>query len=185
MDYQALPADDLPHVFEDKLDYSKLQNNKLSWGAILVCSVCTVLNIFLTIKSTSSNSYTFPSATSFLTTRGMTRKDIDSLRRPSQFIGLDKIHRNKTESAMTKSFINFPILMTQIDASKPYEVTKPRKGEQSKIGTVYPELSDMIATPSVSLFTILIDDFLSLIIFSRFLRSFNFEQSIMEWNYVN
>lgn len=148
MDYQPLPADDLPHVFEGK--YSNLQNNKLSWGAILVCSVCTVFNIFIAIKSTS-NSYSFPSATSFLTTRGMTRKDIDSLRRPSQFIGLDKIHRNGTESAMTKSFINFPILMTQIDASRPYEVAKPRKGEQSTIGTVYPELSDMIATPSVRL----------------------------------
>ncbi|KAF8870905.1 hypothetical protein CPB84DRAFT_826749 [Gymnopilus junonius] len=146
--YQLLPVDDGPRRLEDIGSDANSTNDKLSWAAIFVCAFCTIINILVTIRSSSGSSYTFPSATSFLTTRGMTRQDIDSLRRPSQFIGLDKIHRNATSGST--SFVNFPLLMAQIDAQRPYEVTKPRKGEETSIGTVYPELGQMIATSSIS-----------------------------------
>jgi len=151
MDYQLLPADDRPQVLEDKSTKDiQRGSDRLSWAAIFVCIICTAINLLSTWSQSSSRPYTFPSATSFISTRGMTRKDIDRLRRPSQFIGLDKIHRNVTQTSDTKSFVNFPMFMAHIDASQPYKVSKPRKGVQTSIGTVYPELSNMLASSSVS-----------------------------------
>jgi len=150
MDYQPLPAND---ELEGKDGGSTIKprngNDKLSWAAIFVSIICLVVNL---LNSRSWRPYTFPSPTSFPSTHGLTRKDIDKLRRPSQFIGLDKIHRNATPAAEVKSFVNFPMVMAHIDASRPRQiVTEPRKGVMTSIGTVYPELSDMVVSPSVCL----------------------------------
>lgn len=151
MDYQLLPVNDDPQVLVDDEAARNARNgsDRLSWAAIFVSIICLAFNL-LSIRFTStSRPYTFPSATSFLTSQGMTREDIDRLKRPSQFIGFDKIYRNTTPTADVKSFVNFPMLMAHIDSSRSHAVTKPRKGIRTSIGTVYPELSDMIVTSSV------------------------------------
>jgi len=146
-----VPVDDVSRISGNKELHIRKQSDTISWVAIFLCVFCTIINIVLSIRSTSnSQAYTFPSATSFLSSKGMTREDIDNLRRPSQFIGFDKIHRNATTMTETKSFVNFPMLMADIDASRPHKAAKPRKGQRTPIGTVYPELSDMVATSSIS-----------------------------------
>ncbi|PPQ68712.1 hypothetical protein CVT26_003618 [Gymnopilus dilepis] len=151
MDYQLLPVDDDGRRAKSQTVDESTGNSRLSWIALIVCLLCTFVNAFLTLRSTSVSPYTFPSATSFLTTRGMSRKDIDSLRRPSQFIGLDQIPLNST-TTVPRSFVNFPLLMAQANAERPYEVNKPQSGEWSPIGTVYPELGEMVVTSSISTF---------------------------------
>jgi len=150
MDYQLLPVNDDPQVLDDQAARNtRNRSDRLSWAAIVVSTICIAFNLLSTRFTSTSRQYTFPSATSFLTTQGMTREDIDRLKRPSQFIGFDKIYRNTTPTADVKSFVNFPMLMAHIDSSRPYAVTKPQKGIRTSIGMVYPELSDMIVTSSV------------------------------------
>ena len=180
MDYQLLPVDDDGRRAKSRTVDESTGDSRLSWTALIVCLLCTFVNAFLTLRSTSVLPYTFPSATSFLTTRGMSRKDIDSLRRPSQFIGLDQIPLNST-TTVPRSFVNFPLLMAQANAERPYEVNKPQSGEWSPIGTVYPELGEMVVTSSVS--SPSIPQISSeLTVFARSLLLYSSEHSIMAWN---
>ncbi|KAF4614533.1 hypothetical protein D9613_002456 [Agrocybe pediades] len=150
MDYQPLSTDDEAQAKDNgqQLRPGHTRSDRLAWAAIVVSCICLILNLMTLRWSSSSDPYTFPSSSSFPSSRGLTRKDIDTLRRPSQFIGFDKIHRNATlQQSEVKSFVNFPMLMAQVDASRPnMKVTEPRKGVRTKIGTVYPEISDMVST---------------------------------------
>ncbi|KAF9556157.1 hypothetical protein CPC08DRAFT_694716 [Agrocybe pediades] len=156
MDYQLLSADDETQAKDDghQLRKGHTRSDRLSWAAIVVSCICLFLNLMTLRWSSSSDPYMFPSSSSFPISRGLTRKDIDGLRRPSQFIGFDKIHRNATlQQSEVKSFVNFPMIMAHVDASRPnMKVTEPRKGVRTKIGTVYPEISDMVVSQDASTF---------------------------------
>ncbi|KAF9480760.1 hypothetical protein BDN70DRAFT_992462 [Pholiota conissans] len=155
--YQRLPVSELDQQLDKALDEETNVNRSgpsptLTWAATAICILCTLINVSSLGYNyfAGGNTYSFPSSTTFITSKGISRDKIDTLRRPSQFIGLDKVYRNHTGSGGIKSFVNFPILMTQIDSTKPYEVTKPSMGVWTKIGTVYPEISKMFLSPSIS-----------------------------------
>ncbi|KAJ7586817.1 hypothetical protein C8J56DRAFT_786753 [Mycena floridula] len=68
------------------------------------------------------------------------RVDIDSLRRPSQFIGLERYYQRLGASPEPASFTNYPILLSPIDMTQPSRVFgNDPKSYISAIGTVAPE----------------------------------------------
>lgn len=69
----------------------------------------------------------------------MTYHSIQSLRRPSQFIGFDRI-ANRPSPPTPNHFINYPVLLTQVYEAHPELVSgdDPRR-YLSRVGTVSPE----------------------------------------------
>ncbi|KAK7001630.1 hypothetical protein R3P38DRAFT_2730461 [Favolaschia claudopus] len=121
----------------------------LSTGALLLCLLCTVVNVVLfQLAPPATGRYSFPSSTTFLTSRGVSRKDLDNLRRPSQFVGFENLRRVGPPAA--KSFVNFPLLLAQVDSSMPKQKSAPYTGVRTDIGTIYPELGRVVASKSVS-----------------------------------
>ncbi|KAF8987612.1 hypothetical protein BDQ17DRAFT_1258389 [Cyathus striatus] len=100
----------------------------------------------------SSNGLYFPSYSSFLPTRGVISQwDIDRLRRPSQFIGLEDVYK-KFNTTHTRNFTNYPIVLAPIDSSKPFQTFgSDPKSRRTSIGTISQEkrqlhISDTIST---------------------------------------
>ncbi|KAJ7097072.1 hypothetical protein B0H15DRAFT_773529 [Mycena belliarum] len=66
------------------------------------------------------------------------RNDIATLRRPSQYIGFDKIHR--PFPPLTRQFKNHPLVLTQVDSRNGDVVFgEYLKKHAASVGTVYPE----------------------------------------------
>lgn len=150
--YQRLPVDEDSQGIAKEAYIEPGFSNKYLWAATAICVLCTLINLACLgyyYLGGRTLPYTFPSSTTFPISKGLSRGQLDNLRRPSQFIGLEKVYSNHT-STDVKSFVNFPTVMAQIDISHPYKVTEPHTGVWTKIGTVYPEISKMLISPSVS-----------------------------------
>lgn len=143
--YQELASDD-GDVLQGKNDSTSRISHYFSTGVLVFCLICTVANIAL-LRLEPPPKYSFPSSTTFLTSRGVSRKDLDNLRRPSQFVGFEKLQRVGTPA--TKSFVNFPLVLAQIDSSDPTRTAPPFLGVFTNIGTIYPELGRVVVSKSV------------------------------------
>lgn len=73
---------------------------------VAIAVLCTIVNVVLTASS--------PMVASQHSPRAFSRKDIALLRRPSQFIGFDKIERPSPPKP--RQFHNYPILVATIDS---------------------------------------------------------------------
>jgi hypothetical protein len=109
--------------------------------ALVVCVLCTAINVALAISSTMFTPALLPLSS-------ITRKDINRLRRPSQFIRFDQIIR--PSPPIPKQFHNYPILLNQIDAGDRNKVfPDDPKRHLSSIGTISPEDRRVLVTEKV------------------------------------
>ncbi|KAH7919343.1 hypothetical protein BV22DRAFT_1023157 [Leucogyrophana mollusca] len=84
-------------------------------SAVIVCALVTVVNFAILVYSVQRSNVgplaTAPDSLAFLLgPPRQSRQEISRLRRPTQFIGLEKLNRSST-----KHFINHPFLFAQID----------------------------------------------------------------------
>ncbi|KAL4256369.1 Ubiquitin 3 binding protein But2 C-terminal domain-containing protein [Pleurotus pulmonarius] len=108
---------------------------------LLACILCTIFNLVLSFRfeaTLKSNAYP-----------PVTYKDIQSLRRPSQFIRFDEITR--ASPPVHKEFNNYPILMTQVDSAQKDKVFEDDvKRYMTPIGTISPRDRRVLVTDMVS-----------------------------------
>ncbi|THH21391.1 hypothetical protein EW146_g149 [Bondarzewia mesenterica] len=109
---------------------------------VLICFLCTLVNIALTFKSNTTPS---PS----LLSSSLTREDIQHLRRPSQFIGLENVRRPSPPVA--KQFDNYPILLSQVDQAEESKVfDNEQRRYMSHAGTISPEYGRVLVNRTIS-----------------------------------
>lgn len=150
--YQLLPRND-PVNSEDiwqaqaPPEQSSCRNRLPSW-AMIACIVCTIANLasiyFFPPSSTVPQSVAF-----LLESPRLTRQEISRLRRPSQFVGLDRIHHHL--SSDVKPFVNKPFLSARIDVSNPDQsfFNVDQRSYTAAIGTVSLEHHRVMMTPTV------------------------------------
>ncbi|KAJ7670411.1 hypothetical protein B0H14DRAFT_3909505 [Mycena olivaceomarginata] len=110
--------------------------------ALIACLLCTGINVGLAV---SSNVFK-PAAPSL---SSITRKDVGSLRRPSQFIRFDEIKRPFPPEP--KQLLNYPLLVSQIDESEKGRVFEDdTRRYLSPIGTISPEDRRVLVTNKIS-----------------------------------
>ncbi|KAF9464587.1 hypothetical protein BDZ94DRAFT_1161693 [Collybia nuda] len=110
--------------------------------SLIICLICTTINILLTARLEFSNP-TPPQPAS------LSSHYINHLRRPSQYIRFDEI--NRPSPPIPKQFVNYPILLTQIDASDKRKVFEddPRR-RMTHIGTISPGDKRVLVTNRIS-----------------------------------
>ena len=87
----------------------------------------------------------------------MSRKDINLLRRPSQYMYFDTIPRPKVP--IPRNFTNFPIFTGSVDSSNPkrvFERNSVVRSFMTHVGTIYPEDKRVRVTDSVNNFSELV-----------------------------
>ncbi|KAG9221717.1 hypothetical protein CCMSSC00406_0005630 [Pleurotus cornucopiae] len=136
--YKLLPVSPVPNDDED------LPPRKPSMLTpricLLACILCTVFNLILSFRFETAKSNAYPI---------VTYKDIQSLRRPSQFIRFDEIKR--PSPPVHKEFNNYPILMTQVDAAQKDKVFEDDvKRYMTTIGTISPRDRRVLITDTIS-----------------------------------
>lgn len=151
--YQLLPRSD-PEVIataEDiqvKAPESSSRRSRLSPWTVIVCILCTIANL-ASIYIFPPSGTVPPSLTFLLETPRLTRQEISRLRRPSQFVGLDRIHQHL--STTVKPFVNKPFLTARVDKSSPdksfFDVDQ--RSFAAAIGTVSLEHYRVMVTPTV------------------------------------
>ncbi|KAK0205265.1 hypothetical protein DFS33DRAFT_1274197 [Desarmillaria ectypa] len=99
MDYQPVTSDD--RTSRPSVNYFSIR------VCVAIAVLCTIVNIILTASS--------PMITSQHSVRTLSRQDVSLLRRPSQFIGFDKIERPSPPKP--RQFHNYPILVATIDSA--------------------------------------------------------------------
>ncbi|KAF9030274.1 hypothetical protein BJ165DRAFT_1520037 [Panaeolus papilionaceus] len=88
-----------------------------TWG--LLCLLCTLVNVLVLSYALRARD---PAATwSFLPLDRFSYKDIETLRRPSQFVGLDELYSAYFPSARKTE--NYPILLAWVDKGNPSKVS--------------------------------------------------------------
>ena len=145
--YQLLPRNDPDIHKQASHEPSSCRNRFSSWAAI-ACIVCTIANLASVYIFPPSR--TVPQSVAFLLeSPRLTRQEISRLRRPSQFVGLNRIHRHL--SSDVKPFINKPILSARIDASSPDQsfFDVDQQSYTTPIGTIFPERHRIMMTPTV------------------------------------
>lgn len=111
---------------------------------LLLCLIFTALNgcfAYLGLRSCQCT----PSPSE------MSRKDVNLLRRPSQYMYFDTIPR--PEVPIAKNFTNFPIFTGSVDFENPNKVFEPNSVALSFMthaGTIYPEDKRLRVTQSIS-----------------------------------
>ncbi|KAJ6478585.1 hypothetical protein C8R47DRAFT_1138955 [Mycena vitilis] len=114
--------------------------SRLQYLPLLLCILCTVLNASLTLAYSGTNSAHTPP---------ITHKNIHHLRRPSQYIRFDEIHR--PVPPVPQQFNNYPIVLTQVDAADPGRAfPQDPVAYMSPIGTVVPEDRPVLITSTIS-----------------------------------
>lgn len=104
-----------------------------------ICVLCTLVNTVLFICEPKK-----PMPLSFLTAN-----DVESLRRPSQYIGFENISR--PFPPIPRHFENFPILLTQVDSQHPSKVfPEDLEAYLSPVGTISPEYKQVLLTDTVA-----------------------------------
>ncbi|KAK0469248.1 uncharacterized protein EV420DRAFT_1633669 [Desarmillaria tabescens] len=99
MQYQPVNSDD--RISRPTVNYFSIR------VCVTVAVLCTIVNVILTASSST--------ITSQHSARGFSRQDISLLRRPSQFIGFDKIERPSPPKP--RQFHNYPILVATVDSA--------------------------------------------------------------------
>ncbi|KZT21747.1 hypothetical protein NEOLEDRAFT_1098772, partial [Neolentinus lepideus HHB14362 ss-1] len=100
----------------------------LSICLVVVAVACTLANGALVL---------FDGHPPYLGTRSLPRS-MTKLPRPNQFIGLDRIERQTPP--ISREFVNYPFLLTQIDSSRPaYVYADNPKGHMTFRGYISPE----------------------------------------------
>lgn len=110
--------------------------------AISLCLICTVINLLLALFPVKPVSCREELAS-------VSRNQLSQLRRPSPYIGLDKITRVPNPSPAT--IINYPHVIAQVDRLHQSQVfDDDPKRYLSRTGTVSPQTREVRATQSVS-----------------------------------
>ncbi|KAK0194295.1 hypothetical protein F5146DRAFT_428610 [Armillaria mellea] len=135
MDYQLVNPD------TDRTS-SRLTVNCFSIRVCVIIAVlCTIVNIVLTTSLPVINLQHPP--------RALSRQDISLLRRPSQFIGFDKIERPSPPKP--RRFYNYPILVATVDsAAADKAFGHDLKRVMSPAGTISFDESHVIVNQTVS-----------------------------------
>lgn len=114
---------------------------------LVLCMVCTLVNVAVVFCGADSRQ--FASQSLFFPTPIMRQADIELLRRPSQFIGLDKT--DTTPLTTPKHFTNYPVMMLPVDWSHPSKIFPlNREKYLYSVGTVLSEAREFQVTPSAS-----------------------------------
>jgi hypothetical protein len=117
--HSYIPLASSPTHGEDEMR-SRPTKRAADWSlilAVIVCIICTVVNVFF-LSPSSSHVHA-------------SDVDLNKLRRPSQFIGFETINRS---SFTEKEFINHPLSLTQVGP----DAKAPTKSHFSVIGTIDP-----------------------------------------------
>ncbi|KAG7100298.1 hypothetical protein E1B28_002073 [Marasmius oreades] len=117
--------------------------------AVGICILCTLVNLFL-IRGPSSTTNSFPLLSR--TSNGLyTRRQIDSLRRPSQFIGLQNVHRGTPPPSLSTTI--YAHVISPVSKNKPSEVygNDPKSYfSPHGLGTISPEDRQIKVSDSTS-----------------------------------
>ncbi|KAG6853252.1 hypothetical protein C0991_005710 [Blastosporella zonata] len=111
-------------------------------GVLWLCIACTAVNVFILLwyprgSLCDGNSSPF------------NKKNIHTLRRPSQYVGFDTIPRSSPP--IPRNFSNFPFAVAQIDEGEPHKVFEVNSMRFMALsGTVYPEERKVIISNKVS-----------------------------------
>lgn len=142
--YQHLPPNDLEEndTSREEVKVQILPESSpktLYHWAVVACIICTIANL-ASIYTPHPPSRSFPqSAEYLLQSPHLTRQEISKLRHPTQFIGLERIHRHLSSDA--KPFVNRPLLSARVDEAIPdksfFDVDQ--RIYRTSIGTVSPE----------------------------------------------
>lgn len=77
---------------------------------IIICILCSSVNLFALYKVSEQDTYS------------LTRDDIPNLRRPSQFIGLEKVKSLKPAPIIPRHLVNYPMVLAPTDHREPGKV---------------------------------------------------------------
>lgn len=153
--YQHLPRNDLEENDtsgeEVKVQISPESSSKtLCHWAVVACIICTIANL-ASIYISHPPSRSLPQSAEFLLqSPRLTRQEISKLRHPTQFIGLERIHRHLSSAA--KPFVNKPLLSVRVDEAIPdksfFDVDQ--RVYRTSIGTVSPEYHRIRLTSTAS-----------------------------------
>ena len=123
---------------------SKEKRSALGPWTVGICILCTLINLGTTIWSPpklSASPSTPPLAS-------ITPNDVRLLRRPNQYIGLEKVTRPSPPEP--KSFTNYPIVILPIDSANPRKVfDHDPKRHSSQVGVITPEERRVVVTDTV------------------------------------
>ncbi|KAF8662087.1 hypothetical protein AX16_001197 [Volvariella volvacea WC 439] len=125
-------------VEEFSLDESpKLASEKLPPIVLFLCVLLTAIN-FLLLLLPNAGGVELP-----------TYEDVQSLRRPSQFIGMDELYRKSHPTS--GNLTNFPFLISQVDGGNSEYVfdTDPKRC-MTKIGSISPNARQIRVTSTIS-----------------------------------
>ncbi|KAH9484722.1 hypothetical protein JR316_0001622 [Psilocybe cubensis] len=121
-----------------KAEFQRGNNMWLQW-TIIVCLLCTIFNCLVSIDISPPKFNRFIPA--------IHKGQYNSLKRPSPFIGLEKIQT----STSPRTLINYPQVIAQIDASNPRRIfDDDPKRYMSFTGYVSPEDRRVMVSPSIS-----------------------------------
>ncbi|EPQ55669.1 hypothetical protein GLOTRDRAFT_115949 [Gloeophyllum trabeum ATCC 11539] len=143
--YRRLPSEEeADSSFPERLVPLELEQEKsalsrnLVW-LVVACALCTVANI----AATGINMRLHAVEPKFGTPH-----TLKTIRRPNQFIGLDKVERGQVTYT---PFANYPALLTQVDASNPNYVYSddPLRWKTSR-GSISPDDRRVLLTATVS-----------------------------------
>lgn len=151
--YNALPTVEHTERQDDIERSQKAQGRPAlssSSLAVVICVLCTMANAVVSLYAQFPSSNGLESFDFLRRTPRLARQDISKLRRPSQFIGFDRINRSLAPEA--KQLTNYPFLMSQIDSSSEYTVTNSAEStrDMTEIGMIVHERSRMTVTNTVS-----------------------------------
>ncbi|KAJ6464363.1 hypothetical protein C8R45DRAFT_1023819 [Mycena sanguinolenta] len=109
---------------------------------VALCVLFTLLNILVTVVFRSASGHG-PQVSA-----PVTSKNIHLLRRPSQYIRFDEVHR--PSPPIPKQFRNYPITVAQVDATEPERILYADKSYMAGIGTILPGDRRVLVTPTIS-----------------------------------
>lgn len=117
---------------------------------LILAIICTMINLIMVSKYSGVVRTPFPSPYSTPPFTGISQKDIDNLRRPSQFIGLDALHR--MVPPQPKSFVNFPRMVSYLDLTRPGVISPADPNRyHSVMGTISPDTRTLAVSETVCL----------------------------------
>lgn len=144
--YQPIHTDD-PEKEGEPSSFKQLSSSPLCRGWLFFCLVCVCLVVNISLLFASSLQYPFTNVVS--SSKKFSWQDIQSLRRPSQFIGLDRdfLEHHPTSLNIT----NYPTLLAQVDRQDPDVIVNSESlREETRIGTIVPNRKRVRVTNTVS-----------------------------------
>ncbi|KAJ7578714.1 hypothetical protein C8J56DRAFT_868963 [Mycena floridula] len=127
---------------EGDIDIPKPQNQ---WVPFAFCILCTIANLLISILLLRDNGR----GRRPFSPADLSRWDLSTLRRPSQYIRFNEVSRPAVP--VPKTFDNFPFLIGPLDSTTPKAALNddPRR-YMSHIGTLSPEVRNVVVTNTVS-----------------------------------